>query len=140
VKERLGTLATGAALGFTLSRAGFSSWEEVHAMFTFQSWRLLLTFSLAVVVLGVGWRVLRALSTQPPCVPRRVHPGSALGGILFGVGWALGGACPSIALVQLGEGQLSAGLTLLGIFGGNWLYSLVHERFFRWSAGSCLDE
>jgi uncharacterized membrane protein YedE/YeeE len=59
---------------------------------------------------------------------------------LFGVGWALSGACPAIALVQLGEGQFVALFTLLGIFAGNWLYSVVHERFFRWSASTCVDD
>ena len=72
--------------------------------------------------------------------PRNIHPGSAIGGLLFGIGWALGGACPGVALVQLGEGQLAAGLTLIGIFSGNWLYAAAHERFFRWSSRSCLDD
>ncbi len=131
----------GTFLGFSLSRMGFSSWQEVHAMFTFQSLRLLLTFALGVVVLGLGWRVLQGASTTPPrWVPREIHPGSAIGGVLFGVGWALGGACPGVAFVQLGEGQLRAGLTVLAIFAGNWLYAVAHERFFRWSTRSCLED
>ncbi|MBK8940052.1 MAG: YeeE/YedE family protein [Polyangiaceae bacterium] len=55
------------------------------------------------------------------------------------VGWALSGACPSIALVQLGEGQLGGLVTLVGIFAGNFVYSIVHERHFRWSTSSCVD-
>jgi hypothetical protein len=42
--------------------------------------------------------------------------------------------------VQLGEGKLLAGITVLGIFAGNWLYSLAHERFFRWTTSSCVDD
>jgi uncharacterized membrane protein YedE/YeeE len=61
------------------------------------------------------------------------------GGALFGVGWALSGACPSIALVQLGEGQLGALVTLAGIFLGNLAYSAIHDRYFRWSTQSCAD-
>ena len=60
-----------------------------------------------------------------------------MGGVLFGAGWALTGACPSIALVQLGEGKLGALVTLVGIFAGNALYAAVHERYFRFSVGSC---
>jgi uncharacterized protein len=141
VKQAFGTLLMGALLGFALSRIGFSSWQEVHGMFTFQNPRLLATFAIGVVLLGVGWRAARAASTTASrLTSRNIHPGSAIGGLLFGVGWALGGACPGVALVQLGEGQLRAGLTLVGIFSGNWLYAIAHERFFRWSSRSCLDD
>jgi len=128
----------GVAFGFTLSRIGFTSWDEINKMFTFSDLRLLLTFAVAVVLLAVSWIVI-ARATGATWSPRRVHPGTVTGGVLFGAGWALSGACPSIALVQLGEGQLGAGLTLIGIVAGNWLYSVVHERYFRWSAASCVD-
>jgi hypothetical protein len=49
--------------------------------------------------------------------------------VVFGLGWALSGACPGIVLVQLGEGRLMAGLTLGGIFGGTWLFGLAQRRF-----------
>lgn len=124
--------------GFALSRIGFSSWDQVHRMFTFADLRLTLTFASAVAFLAVAWIVI-ARTTGASWAPRRLHPGTIAGGALFGVGWALTGACPSIALVQLGEGQLGAVLTLVGIFAGNWLYSVVHERYFRWSAASCVD-
>jgi uncharacterized membrane protein YedE/YeeE len=137
----LATALMGTALGFVLSRIGFSSWDEVHRMFTFESLRLLLTFALGVSLLSIAWPIIRRLSANPPRWSRRpIHRGTAVGGALFGVGWALCGACPSIALVQLGEGKSSALISLAGMFLGNWLYSVVHERYFRWSAGSCVDD
>ena len=128
----------GVGFGFVLCRMGFTSWDEVHHMFTFSDLRLLLSFALAVVLLTVSWIVIRKL-TNAYWAPRGIHPGTLAGGAIFGVGWALSGACPSIALVQLGEGQLGALVTLAGIFGGNYLYSFVHERYFRWSTSSCND-
>jgi len=128
----------GVGFGFALSRMGFTSWDEVHHMFTFSDLRLLLSFMLAVALLTVSWIVIRKL-TNAYWSPRSIHPGTLAGGAIFGVGWALSGACPSIALVQLGEGQLGALVTLAGIFGGNYLYSVVHERWFRWSTSSCND-
>jgi hypothetical protein len=128
----------GLVLGFSLSRIGFSSWDEVHAMFTFHDLRLFLTFCSGVVALGgAWWLVLGRKDSQVPLRP--VHPGTLPGGIIFGLGWALCGACPAIALVQVGEGQLGGALTLGGILAGNFVYSVVHERFFRWPAGSCVD-
>ena len=123
----------GVAMGFGLSRIGFSDYGEVHRMFTFQDFRLLLTFVGAVAAILVGtWLTGRRGGDRRP-----VHKGTAVGGILFGIGWALTGACPSIAVVQLGEGKLPALLTLAGIFAGTMAYPRIHRRFFRWDSGSC---
>jgi len=131
----------GVLFGFALSRIGFSSWDEVHRMFTLRDLRMTLVFASAVGVLGVAWPVIRRAGRTPPrWTPRPIHKGTLAGGLLFGAGWALSGSCPSIALVQLGEGQLAALWTLAGIFAGNALYAKVHARYFRWSAGSCVDD
>lgn len=130
--------AIGLLMGFCLSRIGFASWDEVHAMFTFSSLRLILAFLTGVLVLLPTWPLIHRL-TGASWSKRRIHRGTLIGGVLFGFGWALSGACPSIALVQLGEGQLGALLTLAGIFLGNLTYSVVHDRYFRWSTQSCAD-
>lgn len=141
MKDIVGTAAVGVVFGFVLSRVGFSSWDEVHKMFTFSDLRLVLLFGCAVVLLAIAWRVILRMSKERPrWNNQKVHPGTAFGAVLFGLGWALSGACPSIVLVQLGEGQVAALWTLGGIFLGNILYSFAHERYFRWSSGSCNDE
>lgn len=139
MKDDVGIVLVGLTLGFALSRIGFSSWDEVHRMFTFADLRLLFTFIAAAAILVVAWIIIARVSA-PRWARRPIHRGSLAGGVLFGVGWAVCGACPGIAFVQLGEGQLGALATIAGIFGGNWLYSIVHERYFRWSAASCVDD
>ena len=138
-RENLTTAALGLTLGFVLSRIGFSSWDEVHAMFTFRDLRMFLAFAVGVTVLGLAWLVI-ARTTGATWRPRRLHQGTIVGGVLFGAGWALGGACPGIALVQLGGGQLGAAVTLLGMLGGNWLYAAIHERWLRWPTEGCGDQ
>ncbi|MDH5672076.1 MAG: YeeE/YedE family protein [Myxococcales bacterium] len=141
MNAKVGTALLGVLMGVVLSRIGFSSWDEVHAMFTLSDWRMSLAFAGAVVVLILSWALIaRFIPSRTNFRSRTLHPGTLAGGALFGIGWALTGACPSIAVVQLGEGQLAAVWTVLGIFGGNWLYAVVHARFFRWDTGSCLDE
>jgi uncharacterized membrane protein YedE/YeeE len=141
VKADLGGALLGLLMGFVLSRIGFSSWDQVHAMFTFSDLRMFLAFCTAVFLLGVSWLVIARAARSPLSFRKRpIHRGTVVGGLLFGAGWALSGACPSIALVQLGEGQLAAGYTLLGIFAGNWLYAALHTRYLRWDTGSCVDE
>lgn len=55
------------------------------------------------------------------------------GGLLFGAGWALAGACPATALAQIGEGKLSALFTVLGILVGMWVYM----RFMDETCSDC---
>lgn len=141
MKERFFTFVIAIAFGFALSRIGFSSWDEVHAMFTFADLRMFLAFCTAVVVLGISWPLLtRALPSRSLFRTRELHRGTIAGGLLFGMGWALCGACPSIAAVQVGEGQLAALWTLGGIVAGNFLYGAVHARYLRWDTRSCTDD
>jgi uncharacterized protein len=141
VSETIKTGFIGFMMGLALSRIGFTNWDEVHKMFTFADLRLLFAFMGSVAVLAIGWMLIARLSSPKPVwSPRLIHNGTLVGGALFGAGWALSGACPSIALVQLGEGQLGAVVTLTGIVTGNWLYSVVHQRYLNWSTGSCLDD
>jgi uncharacterized protein len=138
VKRGLFTLALGAAFGLALSRIGFSSWDETHRMFIFADLRMFLTFALAVLVLALCYSVFRRLSpTRVHFTERPIHKGTLLGGAVFGIGWALCGSCPSIALVQLGEGQLGALVTLAGIFAGNYGYAWLRQSYLHWDAASC---
>lgn len=127
--------AFGLLLGFSLSHIGFSDFGEVHRMFVFADLRLLLTFAGAVALSAVGFFLL---GPRPAFAARRIQRGTVAGGVLFGAGWAVCGACPGIVLVQLGEGRLQALLTLGGILGGTFLYQAVQRRRPELQAGeSC---
>jgi uncharacterized membrane protein YedE/YeeE len=123
----------GLLLGFSLSRIGFSSFREVHRMFTFQDLRLLFAFAGGLALIAVVYFV----TMRWQALPKAIHPGTVVGGVLFGIGWALTGGCPAVALVQLGEGRLAALATVLGIGVGTVAYPVVHRRWFRWDAGGC---
>lgn len=133
-KQKLSAAVFGLTLGFTLNRTGFSNFEELHKMLTFVDLRLLFTFMLSVMTLLVGFRFLENRCCM---APRPIHKGSILGGVLFGIGWAVTGACPSVPLVQLGEGHLWGVYTLLGIVIGTVSYEFAHRHWFRWDRGSC---
>lgn len=123
----------GLALGYTLSRMGFGDYAEIQKMFTFADLRLFLSFCTSLAVTAAGFAVLRVRRTRG--IP--VHPSAAIGGVLFGMGWAISGACPGSAVVQLGELRLWTVVNWGGIVAGMWIYQRVHERYFRWSPGSC---
>jgi uncharacterized membrane protein YedE/YeeE len=125
----------GLALGFTISMSGLSDWGELHRMFTFQDARLLLAFGGAVAISVVGFFLLARRDEIPA---KRIVAGTVPGAILFGAGWAIAGACPGAALVQIGEGKWAALATLGGILGGTWLHDRLRKRF-GWTRHSCID-
>jgi uncharacterized membrane protein YedE/YeeE len=128
------SLSMGLLLGFSLSRIGFTDYAELQKMFTFREPRMLLVFAGAVLLTGVAYRLLpagRALAPRP--ISRRV----IAGGLVFGLGWVVCGACPGAAFAQLGEGKLFALVTLAGIALGTRAYGLVEQRRVVRSAESC---
>jgi uncharacterized membrane protein YedE/YeeE len=124
----------GLLLGFVLSRTGFSDFGELHKMFVFSDLRLFLTFAVGVALSMGGFLALTKLKRMPK---RPFHPGTVVGGVLFGVGWATTGACPSLVMVQIGEGRYVGAATLAGILVGVLAYAPLHRRFFRWDMGTC---
>lgn len=124
----------GLLFGYTLSRVGFTDYDQLHAMFVFEDLRMFLTFASAVAIAAVGFLLARP-SGRPAAI--RLHPGIVPGAILFGIGWVMTGACPAIAPVQVGEGRFVALATIAGMLLGNFIYGRVHAKFFRWDPGSC---
>ena len=104
-------VVTGVALGYALSRIGFTDLDAVTSMFTFSDPRLILVFGLGVALTALGLVV-----TGRWRAPKRpLTKGAVLGGVLFGAGWAIAGACPGVAFAQLGEGKLWALVTIAGM-------------------------
>jgi uncharacterized membrane protein YedE/YeeE len=127
-------LGLGALFGFSLSRIGFTSYDELHKMFVFSDLRLLFVFMGAVVISAIGTRLVpigRAIPARP------IQKSVAVGGLIFGVGWVLSGACPGVALAQLGEGKLFSVFTIAGIVTGTLAFGPINQRFLKWSVGTC---
>lgn len=132
--RRVLALALGTFFGFSLARIGFTDFDAVHAMFTFADLRLVMVFGTAVILCAIAFRVLpigRALPTRP------VTKAAVLGGIVFGIGWAISGACPGSALAQIGEGRLYAVVTLAGIITGSLLFRPLNTKLLRMDTGTC---
>ncbi len=123
----------GTALGFVLSRGGFSDYGEIHRMFTLAEPRLILAFAGAVALGGAGFALLCRGHAIPP---RPIHRGIVPGSLLFGVGWAVTGACPTSALVQLGEGRAAALLSIVGVLAGVKAAQAFRRRH-HWDTGAC---
>ena len=60
--------------------------------------------------------------------PKTFHKGQVYGGLLFGLGWAITGACPGPLFAQIGSGYVAVLVTLLSAIGGTWVYGAVREK------------
>jgi uncharacterized membrane protein YedE/YeeE len=126
--------AFGLTMGAILSSVGFTDFTEVHNMFIFADFRLLLLFATTVAITMACF----GLFARNANIPKKTFSkGTVPGSILFGTGWAITGACPSIALVQLGEGQYIAVVTIMGILFGVWGYRKLAAGGMKLDTGVC---
>lgn len=132
----LGIIASGLSLGFVLASVGFSDFSEMQKMLSFTDWRMVSVFAGAVSLLAIS---LPLLPKNCQGAPRPLERGTVIGAAIFGLGWAICGACPAIPFVQLGEGKIFALLTLVGVFAGTWGYERVHQRYLKWDRSRCSD-
>lgn len=127
----------GMIMGITLSMSGLTDYGEIHSLFILQNLQLILVFGGAIGLSMVGFFLLKR---NRPITKKPFTKGTIPGSILFGVGWALSGACPATALVMLGEGKLAALATTLGILAGVWVYRMGTRSVFQFDAGVCGEE
>lgn len=127
----------GLLLGIVLSFTGFSDYSEIHNMFTLKDSRLYYVFIGAILFSIIGFEVFKKRDYG---TKSKFNNNYVFGAVLFGAGWAICGACPSIALIQLGEGKLSAGVTIFGIFAGVWLFRMLATSVFKNNIGICGEE
>ena len=83
--------------------------------------------ALGVLVFARAAKRQRSWTGTPMELPtqRRIDARLVLGGLLFGIGWGIGGFCPGPALVALGSGMGAAGLFVLAMLAG----MVLHDRF-----------
>jgi uncharacterized membrane protein YedE/YeeE len=118
----------GLLFGYFLSKSQATDFDAMQDMLRFKSVQLWGVIGMAIFIVALGLLILQwinkpSLSGKPlDWEPLKFHPNRILGALVFGVGWALSGACPGTALTQIGEGKLMAIATVGGILAGVWLY------------------
>ncbi|HEV8195543.1 MAG TPA: DUF6691 family protein [Gemmatimonadales bacterium] len=127
-------LLVGTGFGFVLTKSEAISWFRIQEMFRFQSFHMYGLMLSAVLVGMVSiqlikrWKV-RTLAGEPITIqPKVFHWGNVIGGIIFGLGWALTGACPGPLYALVGAGVPVMAVALLAALAGTWLYGLIRSR------------
>jgi uncharacterized protein len=124
----------GILFGIILVKAEVISWFRIQEMFRLQSFHMYGVIGSAVVVgmLSV-WLIkkykIKTIYGEPiEFAPRKFSKGNIYGGLLFGFGWALTGACPGPLFAQVGTGATVTIITLLSAIAGTWTYGYFREK------------
>jgi uncharacterized membrane protein YedE/YeeE len=129
-------LLLGALFGIILTKSEVISWFRIQEMFRFQAFYMYGIIGSAIVTAALGLQLikrlhLRALDGQPIVVPPKAMGRGTrywAGGILFGLGWALVGACPGPLFALLGNGVSVIIVPLLSAVAGTWVYGALRPR------------
>lgn len=124
----------GAWLGILLTKSEAISWFRIQEMFRLQSFHLYGVLGSAVItgIISV-WLIkkfrLRTIGGEEVVLPKKkFNKGIIYGGLLFGFGWALTGACPGPLFAQVGTGVTVVIITLLSAIAGTWVYGRLKEK------------
>ena len=134
--KNLKYLVLGVLFGIILTKSEVISWFRIQEMFRFQSFHMYGIIGSAIVVAMVSIQLIKRnhLKTingeEIRIADKKYTHGSWIGGTIFGLGWALTGACPGPLFAQLGTGVgMGAVLVMiLAALAGTWTYSALREK------------
>jgi uncharacterized membrane protein YedE/YeeE len=134
--RRLTYLLLGVCFGITLTMSEALSWFRIQEMFRFQSPRMFEIIFSAIAVAALSLAVIRKLGVKTLAgAPVEVPPKAmgrgiryAVGGTIFGVGWALCGACPGPLFALVGNGITVMLAAIAAALAGTWLYALLRPH------------
>jgi hypothetical protein len=130
------SLLLGVAFGVVLTRSEVLSWFRIQEMFHFQAFRMFGIIGSAVVTAAVSLALirlagLRSVSGERISIPRKpLGTGIqyAAGGTIFGLGWALTGACPGPLFALVGSGVSVMLVAVASALAGTWVYGWLRPR------------
>lgn len=130
----LAVWAIGTYLGIVLTKSEVVRWQRVHDMFLLEEAHMYLVIATGIFVAAVCMTLIKRLGVRTvrgaPIVyePKSFHKGVVIGGMIFGAGWAVTGACPGPIYAQIGGGAWMAWFTFAGAIGGMFLYAWLRPR------------
>ncbi len=122
-------LFAGIIFGFLLQRGGVLRFDRQVGALLFADMTIVKFMLSAVMVGSVGFQLL---ADQNVLVfsHKAMNVGAVLvGGLLYGLGWAVAGYCPGTALGALGEGRWTALFVIAGMLVGAALYAEAYPVF-----------
>ena len=129
-------LLLGIAFGVVLTGSEVVSWFRIQEMFRFQSFRMYGIIGSAVVTAAISVALIKRTGLKPVsgesiAIPRKPLGSGiryAAGGAIFGLGWALTGACPGPLFALIGNGVSVMIVAVVSALAGTWTYGWLRPR------------
>lgn len=127
-------LLVGTIFGIIFVKAEVVSWFRIQEMFRLQSFHMYGIIGSAIVVGMISIWLIKKFNVKTiygehiEFHPKKFNKGQIYGGLLFGLGWAVTGACPGPLFAQIGTGVGVILITLLSAIGGTWVYGYFREK------------
>lgn len=126
-------LPAGILFGLFLTKAEVISWFRIQEMFLLKSFHMYGVIGSAVITGFISLQIMKrfkvkSLDGNPVQLqPKTFHKGQIFGGLLFGFGWAMTGACPGPLFIQIGSGATIIVISLMSAIAGTWLYGKLQS-------------
>ncbi|RZJ53523.1 MAG: transporter [Flavobacterium sp.] len=127
-------LIVGIFFGIVFVKAEIISWFRIQEMFQLQSFFMYGVIGCAVVVGVISVWLIKKFDIKTiqgekiEIQPKTFSKGQIYGGLMFGFGWAITGACPGPLFAQIGTGVTVIVVTLLSAIAGTWFYGLIKDK------------
>ncbi|RZK79086.1 MAG: YeeE/YedE family protein [Pedobacter sp.] len=128
-------ILTGILLGIVMTKSEAISWYRIQEMFRFQSFHMFGIIGTAVVLGIISVYVIKKTGLKDVSgQPIKFYDKDLgwkkyiFGGAIFGLGWALTGACPGPIFVSIGYGYLAMILVAIGAIAGTYFYGLLKDK------------
>ncbi len=127
-------MLVGMLFGVVFIKAEIVSWYRIQEMFRLQSFHMYGVIGTAVMVGALSVFLIKRLNIKTiygehvNFHAKQFSVGQVYGGLMFGFGWAMTGACPGPLFAQIGTGALATGITLLSAIAGTWFYGFLRDR------------
>lgn len=127
-------MAVGILFGIAFVKAEIVSWFRIQEMFRLESFHMYGVIGTAVAVGALSVFLIKKFKAKTiygepiEFHDKTFNKGNIIGGLIFGLGWAMTGACPGPLYAQIGTGALVISVTLLSAIAGTWVYGYFRER------------
>ncbi len=127
-------LVAGVVFGIFLIKAEVISWFRIQEMFRLQSFHMYGVIGSAVIVGVISVFLIKKFKAKSfegetiKIEPKKFNKGQIYGGLTFGLGWAITGACPGPLFAQIGNGATVIIVTLLSAIAGTWVYGKLKTK------------
>jgi uncharacterized membrane protein YedE/YeeE len=127
-------LIVGLGFGIIFVKAEIISWFRIQEMFRLQSFHMYGVIGSAVLVGMISVWIIKRFNIKTiygekiTIHPKEFNKGQIYGGLIFGLGWAITGACPGPLYAQIGSGATVIILTLLSAIAGTWVYGKFRSK------------